>query len=96
LAEVSSLARQIRNPARRKIRDKLKELVETAAEITVPSLDGVRRDEFHELGLTDAVILQLCALTLNGVGFSLLTADHRLAVRAEMLGYSVLNFVHLR
>jgi hypothetical protein len=96
LAEVSSLASQIRNPARRRIQEKLKELVETAAEIAIPNLDGVRRDEFHEFGLTDGVMLQLCSVARNGVSFSLLTADNRLAVHAEMLGYSVLNFLHLR
>jgi hypothetical protein len=96
LAEVSSLSRQIRNPARSEIQEKLKGLVETAIEIPVPSLHGVRRDDFPEFGLTDAVILQLCTLAQNGVSFSLLTADNKLAVQAEMLGYSVLNFLHLR
>lgn len=96
MAEVSSLARQIRNPARAAIRNKLKELIETNVEIPISSLDDVRRDEFDGFGLTDAVILQFCALQDKGVGFSLLTADGDLALPAEMLGYSVTNFSHLR
>ncbi len=96
LAEVSSLARQIRNPARSKIQLKFKELVESSIEIALPSVDGVGRDEFQEFGLTDAVMLQLCTLTRAGISFSLLTADGRLAVQAEMQGYSVLNFLDLR
>jgi hypothetical protein len=96
MAEVSSLARQIKNPARSRIQIKLRELVETVPEIHIPSLDGVRRDEFDTFGLTDAVILQMCTMAQNGLGFWLLTADNRLAVQAEMLGYQVLNFLHLQ
>ena len=67
LAEVSSLSRQgIKNPARRAIQQKLRELVETTPEVPVPSVDGVRRDEFPDLGLTDAVMLHLGALGERG------------------------------
>ncbi len=96
LAEVSSLARQIKNPARSKIQAKLRELVETAPEIPASSLSGVRRDEFDTFGLTDSVILQVCMAGQGGIGLSLLTADNRLAVQAEMMCYNVLNFRHLR
>jgi len=96
LAEVSSLARQIANPARSRIQEKLKELVEAAAEIAIPSLEGVRRDDFGEYGLTDSVVLQLCGLNQAGLSFWLLTVDHALAVQAEILGYNVMNFTHLR
>ena len=96
MAEVSSLARQIKNPARARIQSKLAELVERVGEILVPSLDGVRRAEFDRLGLTDSVILHLCSLNQTRVSFALLTADNDLALQAEMLEYEVLNFGHLR
>lgn len=96
MAEVSSLARQIKNPARAQIQSKLAELVESVGEVPVPSVAGVRRAEFNMLGLTDGAILHLCTLDQNGIKFALLTADNDLAVQAEMLDYEVLNFTHLR
>jgi hypothetical protein len=96
MAEVSSLARQIKNPARAAIQLKLAELVESAGEVCVPSVAGVHRVEFDRLGLTDSVILHLCSLNQNGATFALLTADNGLAVQAEMLEYEVLNFAHLQ
>jgi hypothetical protein len=96
LAEVSNLARQTPNPMRSHIQDKLKELVEVAAEIPISSRDGVRREEFGDYGVTDSVILQLCSLNQRDVSFWLLTADDGLAVQAEILGYDVMNFTHLR
>ena len=96
MAEVSSLARQIRNPARSRIQAVFRKLVETTMEIQTPSLSGTTRDEFDAFGLTDSVILHMCTMAQNGLGFGLLTADNRLAIQAEMLGYSVLNFQHLR
>jgi hypothetical protein len=65
-------------------------------EISLPSREGVRRREFHRLGLTDSMLLELCAADRGDVVFSLLTADGDLALEAEMLGYGVLNFSHLR
>ncbi len=50
------------------------------------------RAEFERLGLTDAVILDFCAMTLGGVAPTLLTADTELADRAHSLGYSVIDF----
>jgi hypothetical protein len=96
MAEVSSLARQIKNPARRKIQETLRELVETTVEIPIPSVVGVRRGEFDRLGLTDALLLSQCAASQSSLAFSLLTADNKLAIEAEMLGLDVLNFRHLQ
>jgi hypothetical protein len=70
--------------------------VETTGELPMTSLDGVRRDEFETFGLTDAIILQACSLFQNDLDVWLLTADEKLAVAAEMLGYGVTNFSHLR
>ena len=96
MAEVSSLARQTKNPARARIQSKLRDLVETTGELPMTSLDGVRRDEFETFGLTDAIILQACSLFQNDLDVWLLTADKKLAVVAEMLGYGVTNFSRLR
>jgi hypothetical protein len=60
MAEVSSLARQIRNPARSVIQGQLRKLLEGAIELPAASLDGVRRNESDRLGLTDAVTLAMC------------------------------------
>lgn len=95
MSEVSSLARQIKNPARQRIQVKLAELSEDAAEICLPSRAGVYRAEFDRFGLTDSIILELCTLAQGGGGFALLTADSELAVQAEMHGYDVMNFDHL-
>jgi hypothetical protein len=67
-------------------------LIETCSEFPVHSIDGARRQEFFELGLTDAVILYLFAMDLHGIGATLLTADTRLANCAHALGYSVIDY----
>lgn len=92
LAEASSLARNIDNPARAKIQNALRTLIATATELPVPSVSGAERDEFDELGLTDSVILHLCNLTVDGVSPTLLTADTDLANSAHSLGYSVIDY----
>ena len=96
MAEVSSLARQVKNPARTLIQAKLATLVENAGELAVASRAGVRRAEFDRFGLTDCIVLHLCSLESSGIATALLTADTKLAIEAEMLGYEVLNFAHLR
>jgi len=92
LVEVSSLARQIEGPARGKIQETFRALIMTAPEIPVQSIYGAQREEFRELGLTDAVILYLCAMSLNGISPTLITADTGLADRALSLGYSVIDY----
>jgi hypothetical protein len=92
LAEVSNLARQIKNPARAKIQHKLKTLITTATELPIQSASGAQRDEFDELGLTDAAILHLCNMSLNGISPTLITSDTDLANSAHSLGYSVIDY----
>ncbi len=96
LAEVSSLARQVRNPARDAIQLALKTIVEACGEVHIPAMYGVQRSEYLRFGLTDALILELCASNLVEAGFWLLTHDGKLAVQAETLGLDVLNFAHFR
>jgi hypothetical protein len=92
LVEASSLARQIDKPARTRVQSALRTLIATATELPIESVYGTRRDEFDELGLTDAVILHLCSMNVNGVTPTLITADTDLANRAHSLGYSVIDY----
>jgi hypothetical protein len=92
LSEASSLARQIENPARAKIQEALRTLIMTATELPIQSAFGAQRDEFGELGLTDAVILHLCNMTENGIPPTLITTDTDLANSAHSQGYSVIDF----
>jgi hypothetical protein len=92
LAEVSNLARQIVNPARREVQRSLRTLVETAIELPIASVHGVRREEFDLLGLTDAMILHLCDLNFLGLRPTLITSDSTLADSANSLGYSVIDY----
>ena len=92
LAEASSLARKIENPARGRIQDALQTLIETVIEIPVSSRSGVQRDEFNRLGLTDAVILHLCSMDVSGLNPTLVTVDSDLANSANSLGYSVIDY----
>jgi hypothetical protein len=95
LAETSNFARQIKNPARAQIQNTLRTLIATTAELPLPSVFGAQRDEFDELGLTDAVILHLCNMTVNGIKPTLITTDTELANSALSLGYSVIDYTQL-
>ncbi|HJU17731.1 MAG TPA: PIN domain-containing protein [Stellaceae bacterium] len=92
LTEVSNFVRQIGNPARAKIHTALRNLIMTAPELPLHSASGAQREEFNELGLTDAVILHLCTMSINGISPTLITADSRLADSAHSLGYSVIDY----
>jgi hypothetical protein len=92
LAEVSSLARQINDPARKKVQRALRTLITTATELPIQSVFGAERDEFDQLGLTDAVILHLCNMSINGISPTLITVDADLANSAHSLGYSVIDY----
>jgi len=92
LSETSNLIKQTDNPARLKIQHSFRTLVNTTTELPLPSVYGVQRSEFAELGLTDAMILHLCNLTGNGIEPTLLTTDTALANNAHSLGYSVIDY----
>jgi hypothetical protein len=92
LAETSNLARQIADPARRLIQERFRRLVLSVGEIQVPSEVGLRREEFVRLGLNDAVLLHLCAQSLDGLRPTLLTIDRPLADAANARGYDVVDF----
>ncbi len=92
VAEVSNLARQIEPTAQRSVQLALRTLIEACAEIPIESLRGARREEFLEIGVTDAVILHVCSMNLEGLQPTLLTTDTRLADVGHSLGYSVIDY----
>lgn len=96
LAEVSSLSRQIRDPYRTRIQEKLREFVELNGELLLPSIHAVRRSEFLRLGLTDSAILHALDITQARTNCALLTVDRDLATAGEMLGYDVYTIEALR
>ena len=88
LAEVSSLARMIDNPALDRIQLVLCRLVDDVDEVIIESSAACRRSELLSKGLTDTVILEACARgTLDGMSIELLTADEPLFNAASSLGY---------
>jgi hypothetical protein len=92
LAEVSSLVRNIDNPARAQIQNALRTLITTATELPIQSACGAQQDEFQRLGLTDAMILHLCGMSIDGIRPTLVTVDTDLANTAHSLGYSVIDY----
>jgi hypothetical protein len=93
LTETSNLIDHIADPARTRIYETLRSLVKSAgaAEIYVASADAVGNPELPRLGLTDSVLLDVCAS-----GTPLMTVDLRLYLAAISRGDKALNFNHLR
>jgi predicted nucleic acid-binding protein len=92
LSEVSNLVKGIDERSRLEIMRKLRRFVEVTRELHIPSVRGTARSEFTDLGLTDAIILHLCNLSLGGLAPTLVTADRDLANRALALGCSVIDY----
>ncbi len=74
----------------------MKYFVEILDETYVPSEAGVKRPEFSKLSLTDAILLEALKFSTENTPFQLLTVDLDLAIAAEIAGYKVQNFNHLR
>jgi hypothetical protein len=89
VAETSSLIRQIRRPMRTRIQETLRTLIATAIEFPIPTARGAEREEYQELGITDAVILHF--LSMTGVEPTLMTIDRDLINTANSLGYGVID-----
>lgn len=92
LAEASNLTRQISNPVKGKIQGTLRALIDSTLELPVASQFGAARPEFLGLGLTDATILHLCTMEIEGIMPTLITVDTDLANAAHSLGYSVVDY----
>ena len=93
LTEASNLAKQISDPARTKIYELFRGLVNftSTSECFVESRSAVARKEFTRLGLTDAGLL-----TINREHHILLTADFDLYQTARAVGLNAENFNHYR
>lgn len=101
LTEVSNLSGQIsgaakRQIAKRPIAEALRRLVESADELYVPSIAGVQREEFLDLGLTDSVLISLLALEMDDLSPTLLSVDQALCARALSHGHSVIDYGQVR
>lgn len=74
---------------RASIQDTLKKLITTTVEYPIMSSSGVRREEYQELGVTDAVILHF--LSIDEIEPTLMTIDRNLFNKANSLGYGVID-----
>jgi hypothetical protein len=81
--------RQIRAPMRTNIQATLKKLITTTVEFPVASTWGAQRNEYQELGITDAVILHF--LSMGEIEPTLMTIDRNLFNKANSLGYSAID-----
>jgi hypothetical protein len=91
LTETSNFIKFIAEPARTQIYKIFTALVKTTNEQYIASSQGVDRDEFVRLGLTDSVLLDVTSLP-----YTLLTDDLDLYLAAAHRGYSAVNFTHVR
>ena len=91
-AEASNLVRQIGDPKRKAIQTVLARWISLVLELPVASVIGCQREEYLNVGVTDAVILHLCRPAQIGISPTLLTIDSRLANHAGSLGYSVIDY----
>jgi hypothetical protein len=91
LTETSNLIGYIDEPARTRIFEGFRALIQSSDEHYCESRQAVARKEFIRLGLTDSVLLHETADS-----FTLLTADLDLYLAAAHAGYQVQNFNHLR
>jgi hypothetical protein len=92
LTEASNLVRQIEEPAKGRISTAFRTFITTAVELPIPSAHGAMRSEYERLGLTDAVLLHLCSMSIEGIDPTLITADSELADVAGSLGHSVIDY----
>lgn len=91
LTETSNWLAYIAEPARSRVFQVLRQIVETTEERYLPAASAVRRPEFIRLGLTDATLLEAVSSEAT-----LLTTDLDLQLAATAAGASSVNFNHLR
>ena len=94
VSETSNLIDHISDPARTHIYQVLRELLAKLSafeERYVPSISAAKRIELAKLGVTDCVLLTLCA-----EGIPLLTVDLQLYLAANRFCRNAMNFNHLR
>jgi hypothetical protein len=88
--EASNLARQIAEPARTRIAEVLRRILEGVSEIYIASRKAVQTPVFIRLGIADAAMLDH-----EFADYVLLTADLDLYLEAGRLKRAAVNFFHL-
>jgi predicted nucleic acid-binding protein len=91
LTEASNLLWQTSEPHSSKIRDTLREIVETTMELSEVSSKVMNTSKFMKLGLTDAAIL-----TMSEKSLQILTVDLDLHIAALELELETENFNNYR
>lgn len=92
LSETSNLIRYMLDPARtRQAVDAMTRTILAYPEVYVPSSRAIGRPEYHRLGMTDSVLLEML-----DDGATLLTDDLALYIAGSQVGKNVINFNHLR
>ena len=92
LTETSNLLRQIHEPIRSEVAMVLANLITKFGEKVVVSSIAVARKEYAELGLADAVMLEIA----SQYGAIILTADNQLFLAALRAELPAENFNHLK
>jgi len=90
-SETSNLIRYVSEPMSGQIATTLKSLVERSEEFYTESRQALRRREYHRLGVTDAVLLEMAR-----TGHVLLTDDFPVYYAAANAGYQAINYNHIR
>lgn len=94
LTETSNLVRQTNDPLRTQLTKFLAgNIAGASTAISVDSQAGFERKEYERLGLTDAILLHLSAVSGDSV---IVTDDLDLYLAAATDGLGVINFTHLR
>lgn len=92
LSETSNLIRYMADPVRtRRAVDAMTDAISAYREIHVASRKAVLHPQYHQLGMTDAVLLELL-----DDGVTLLTDDLGLYIAGVRDGKNVINFNYLR
>ncbi len=93
LSETSSLLADIKEPARAKVFATFRALISAGRETYVPSREASEAP-FMRLGLTDAILIELCRQDTAGGPVTLLTKDVKLYFTALQMGLKAVNFTH--
>jgi hypothetical protein len=90
LTEVSNLTNDLPEQTKEECLKRFYETFVEVDELTIPSMDAVKRPEFHFLGLTDS------ALAIVSDQYLIVTDDARLVKKLNESRLEALNFNHLR
>jgi hypothetical protein len=91
LTEASNILRYVAEPAKSLIGRTFENFIQRAEETYITSAGAASREQFLSLGLADCALLEIAK---NDV--AILSVDLDLCIAAEIAGYSVVNFNHVR